>query len=344
MITSGQRIREIQAMAIDLPLGGDLDCFCRGTLITTPQGAVAIEDLFLGQLILTASGEARSVRWIGHRGLQRSRHPDPALVWPICVRAGAVAENMPSRDLWLSPGHAIFVDGVLIPAASLVNGATIFQVRPEQVEYWHLQLDSHDIVIAEGLPAESLLDTDLRTTFFGDGAISAEALPDSISRGTGETCAPLVTEGPKLQGVRAALLERAQGMGHTITGDPDLHVLADDQRIEPLHLNNRRVAFTLPPATRIELCSRGFEPRNTVPDSTDTRRLGVNVERLQLDGSDVPLRDDAVLSAGWHTFEANPDGFQWRWSSDRATLPSGTRLIVLDYTPGRYWAVDPPLL
>jgi Hint domain len=321
-----------------------IDCFCRGTLITTPRGAVAIEDLILGQLILTASGEARSVRWIGHRVLECSRHPNPALVWPICVRAKAIAENVPSRDLWLSPGHSIFVDGVLIPVASLANGASIFQVRPEQVEYWHLQLDSHDIVIAEDLPAESLLDTGLRTTFFGDGTTSAEALPDAAPGGTNETGAPLVTEGPQLQRVRAALLERAQATGHTMTDDPDLHVLADDQRIEPLHLNARRVAFTLPPAARVELRSRGFEPRHTVPDSSDTRRLGVTVERLQLDGTDVPLQDDAVLSAGWHTFEANADGYQWRWSSDRAALPSGTRLIVLDYTPGRYWAVDSPLL
>jgi hypothetical protein len=316
--------------------GGGYGC-CRGTLISTPQGPVAIENLVVGDTVLTASGKARPVRWLGYRSLDCTRSPDPALVWPVLIRGGACAENQPSRDLWLSPGHAILLDGVLIPAVSLLNGATINQVPREQVEYWHLELDSHDIVLTEGLPSETYLDTGYRAAFFENGGAFLEAFPDFKPKNLSDTCVPLVTDGPKLQAVRAALLERAQSIGHTMTDDPDLNVLADDQRIEPLRLTDRRVAFMLPPATRVELRCRGFEPRHTVPDSSDSRRLGVSVERLQLNGGDVPLQDEALQSTGWHGFESN-DSSSWRWSSDRVTLPSGTRLVVLDYIPGRYWA------
>jgi Hint domain len=317
------------------------DCFLRGTLISTPRGPVAIEDLVVGDAVLTASGTSRSVRWLGHRSLHCVVYPDPAVIWPICIRAGAFGDQQPVRDLWLSPGHALFTDGFLIPAVNLVNGATIDQVRREHVEYWHLELESHDIILAEGLPAESYLDSGYRAAFVETGGDAVAALPDFKPQYLSETCAPMVTEGPKLQSVRAALLERAQALGHIQTTDPDLHVLADNQRIEPLRLSDTRVAFMLPPANRIELRSRGFEPRHTVPDSVDSRRLGVSVGRLQLDGNDIPLQD-AVLSGGWYQVETNA-GVSWRWASDRATLPAGTRLVVLDYLPGDYWiAVVPP--
>ena len=107
-------------------------------------------------------------------------YPNPAVIWPVCVRAGAFGEQQPARDLWVSPNHTIFVDGALVPALSLVQwGEPSTQgVVPKQVEYWHLELDSHDIVLAEGLPSESYLDSGYRAAFFENGGAFMEAFPD----------------------------------------------------------------------------------------------------------------------------------------------------------------------
>ena len=86
-------------------------------------------------------------------------------MWPIRIQAGAFAPNTPRRDLLLSPDHAVYVDGRLIPVRYLVNGASIAQVETDSVTYWHVELDRHDVILAEGLAAESYLDTGNRSVF-----------------------------------------------------------------------------------------------------------------------------------------------------------------------------------
>jgi Hint domain len=203
--------------------GGGGPCLLLGTRITTSDGSACVEDLSLGAMVLTASGESRPVRWLGHRELDCNRYRNPAVVWPICVKAGAFAENQPSRDLWVSPAHAILVEGVLIPAEKLVNGATIVQVPRGHVEYWHVELDSHDILLTEGLPTESYVDCGNRTAFVNGGAY-LEAHPDFKPKHWTDTCVPLVLEGPAVQRAKAALLARAQALGYGI---------ADGERDEP---------------------------------------------------------------------------------------------------------------
>ena len=110
------------------------------------------------------------MRWIGERRLDIGCHPDPALVQPIRIRRGAVAENLPRRDLLVSPDHALFIDGLLVPARLLQNGATIRRETAfSVVHYFHLELDTHDLLLAEGMPAESYLDTGNRGTFENAG-------------------------------------------------------------------------------------------------------------------------------------------------------------------------------
>jgi hypothetical protein len=304
-----------------------------------PHGEMAVEDLAVGDLVLTASGEARPVRWLGFRGLDCTRYYDPSVVWPIRIQAGAFAPNMPVRDLWVSPGHSILVDGVLIPAVKLANGVTIVQVPREQVEYWHVELESHDVLLAEGLPAESYLDCGNRTAFINGGAF-LEAYPDFAPKHWRDTCVPLVLEGPVVEGAKAALLARAHAFGYRMTGDPDLHIMADGKRIEPVRLGEKCLAFMLPAAcSTIELRCRTYVPAHMQPGSADQRSLGICVGRLQVDGADVPLDDAAMFAAGWDALERNPDGHQWRWTHDRVPLPPSTRLVVIDIdSPGFYWA------
>jgi hypothetical protein len=91
----------------------DRACYAAGTRILTSLGEAAVETLAVGDLIVTASGPARPVKWLGHRVIDCTRHPDPKCVWPICVVKGAFGENQPRRELWLSPGHNVFRNGAL---------------------------------------------------------------------------------------------------------------------------------------------------------------------------------------------------------------------------------------
>ena len=318
----------------------EMVCFVAGTRMLTDGGEIAVEKLTVGDLLVTASGEHRPVRWLGSRRVDCARHPEPSAVWPVRIEAGAFAPELPARDLWVSPWHSIFVEGVLIQVEKLVNGATITQVPLASVEYWHVELDSHDIILAEGLPAESYLDTGNRAGFFNNGGSYLEAHPDFKPKHWAETCVPLVFEGAILQGVKLRLLARAQALGYRLTADSDLHIVAAGERIEPLFCNTERVAFVIPPdRTQIELRCRGFIPTCVDAASIDRRRLGVCVGGLQIDGVDVPLEDTAAFERGWHELEVSSPEHRQRWSQESAPLPDGARLVLISLAGRSYcWA------
>ncbi len=189
----------------------EIPCYAAGTRIAAASGEVAVEALAVGQMVRTHGGRLAPVRWVGRRLVDCRRHPNPPAVLPIRIRAGAFAPGQPKRDLLLSPDHAVFAGGVLIPVRHLVNGTTVAQMRVARIEYVHVELDRHDILLAEGLPAESYLDTGNRTAFAGGGA-ALQLYPDFTRKvWDAEGCADLVVAGPKLAAVRRTLLARAAG-------------------------------------------------------------------------------------------------------------------------------------
>jgi len=184
-------------------------CFLAGTRVLTTRGEVAVEDLRYDDRILTVSGADRPLLWRGSRTIDCKRHKHPHKVWPVRIARDAIASHQPARDLYVSPDHAVFLDGMLIPARCLVNGETIVQVPLDHVEYFHVELDRHDVLLAEGLPAESYLDTGDRDTF--DNGAWPIALPaDHIARvWEAEGYAPLVVGGTILASIRHRLNARA---------------------------------------------------------------------------------------------------------------------------------------
>ena len=144
----------------------DLPCYCRGTLIATERGAVPVEALTIGDRVSTRAGALRPIKWIGRRSYGGRFVMGRTDILPICFKAGSLDENVPSRDLWISPHHAMYLDGVLIEAKDLLNGVSIVQAeRVEKVEYFHIELESHDVIIAEGALSESFIDDDDRGMF-----------------------------------------------------------------------------------------------------------------------------------------------------------------------------------
>ncbi|WP_167350780.1 Hint domain-containing protein [Methylobacterium variabile] len=190
-------------------------CFCTGTGIRVVRhGApldVAVEDLQVGDQAVTASGALRPVTWIGHRHLAARGRALPAPQQPVRVRAGAFGPGLPARDLRLSPGHPVLVGadadgagGVLVPIMCLINGTSIAHEAVASVTYWHVELDAHDVLLAEGLAAESYLDWGDRP-FFTQASDHALHNPDFVVPGLAARCRPVAVDGPVVEAERARL-------------------------------------------------------------------------------------------------------------------------------------------
>jgi hypothetical protein len=187
----------------------ELPCFAAGTRIATDAGEVRVEALRVGMRVRLAGGGTRPIIWTGYRRVHCARHPRPRDVHPVRVRAHAFAPGAPQRDLHLSPDHAVFIDGVLIPIRHLINGITIMQEVRHWVTYYHVELDKHDVVLAEGLACESYLDTGNRRAFTNGGTIIGLHPDFALCVWEAEGCAPLVVSGPKFALARQLLAARA---------------------------------------------------------------------------------------------------------------------------------------
>ena len=303
-------------------------CFAAGTLIRTADGDVAVEDLAVGDLVVTNAGAFRPIRWLGHRKVDCRTAANRDQVLPIRIAADAFGAGRPQRDLFVSPGHAICVNvlgEVLIPAIALVNGSTVAQVDVDTVTYWHVELDAHDILLAEGLPAESYLAMENRSFFTESDLVALNALPDS-PRSHSDFCRPFHADGPIVEAVHARLATCAAAAGWVLapTVFAGLHLIADGFRIEP-STEGMRARFLVPAGTRdLRLVSDRATPASTI-GSADHRRLGVFLAELGIhDGFAAPrvmAVDDPSLSEGFHAPELGRDGL-CRWTDGDARLPS----------------------
>ena len=191
-----------------------LVCYAAGTRIRTTRGDVAVETLAVGDLAVTASGAHRPIRWLGHRTVDCRHHPHPQEAMPVCIAAHALGPNKPVRDLHVSPGHGICVDvlgEVLIPASALVDGRIITQVAVDTVTYWHVELETHDLILAENLACESYLDMGNRGFFKEAAVMDIVAGPDAdpAARTHADFCRPFVADGPLLDAVMTRIRDRA---------------------------------------------------------------------------------------------------------------------------------------
>jgi autotransporter passenger strand-loop-strand repeat protein len=171
-------------------------CFLAGTMIETPGGGVPVERLAVGDLVMTHVGP-RPVKWLGRRAYGRRFVTGEPMATPVCIAAGALGSDTPRRNLFVSPGHGILVEGQLIPAWRLINGVSITQPPPAaDVVYTHIELDDHAIVYAEGAPAETFLEEGLRGRF-QNAADYYQLYPGPVP--ARETCFPRLEDGFLLQ-------------------------------------------------------------------------------------------------------------------------------------------------
>ena len=307
-------------------------CFCAGTRILTQRGEVAVEDLRVGDpVVALVHGGLLPVRWIGQRRVRSLHYRNPDHAHPVRVQAGAFGPNMPHRDLWLTPGHRVLVDGHLVQIDKLLNDATIAQVEQEEVWVWHVELDRHDVLLADGMPSESFLNDGNREAFEDAPVVRLD--PDFLPRDEAATCLPVQREPAMLAALRARLLVRAAELGWTQFGDAGVHLLADGQPIEP-EWDGQDCIFRLDaPAQEVWLMSRWSVPAHLAADCEDARRLGVAAASVAVDGQTCSL---PTLGEGWHGLENDRDG-EFRWTTGRAQLPSGRVFHLRMAHPRQYW-------
>jgi hypothetical protein len=283
-------------------------CFAGGTRIATTRGDVAVESLAIGDQVLTARGGTRPIRWIGHRHLNVAAGADPEALRPVRIRAGALAPGVPARDLVLSPEHALYFEAIhaLTPIACLINGTTIAaDAAMTEVTYYHIELDRHDVVLAEGAPAESWLDTGNRGAFANAPAGAADGAARPADHYATLGYAPLLTGGPALDAVRATLARRAAELGRPVEREAKLDVA----RLGPLSARfdaGTRFVRLVSPA--------GFK-------GADRRRLGALISDLAIDGVAI-TQPDRRLRRGFHDIEYHGPHCV-RWTDGEAVIDFG---------------------
>ncbi|HQT66364.1 MAG: hypothetical protein B7Z78_03060 [Rhodospirillales bacterium 20-60-12] len=292
-------------------------CFTAGTRILTIEDEIPVEDLQPGDELVLHGGGSAKIIWIGRRHVNIAGHAHPNLVAPVLIEAGAILDGVPKRDLIVSPDHAIFLGGHLIPAKALINGATIRQCsRQMAVTYFHIELADHAVIYAEGTPAETYLDTGNRGAFEQAGMrvinhpVRAQALRTQLS------CAPFAEHGKAVETVRAQIIRRADIQ---TTREPGLAII------------NRADGSVL-------IKSRCGVPGHILADPRDCRALGVKISAIRADAETINLADPA-LAEGWYDLE--PDGI---WTNGHALIPAKLvkgRTIRVDLAATATYIVPP---
>ena len=186
-------------------------CFFPGTLIATAGGPVAVEALRIGDGVVTASGHVAAVKWIGRQTVVTAFGPGREN-GPVLVCAGALGPDLPVRDLRVTSDHALLLDDVLVQAGALVNGTTIRRMTAaelgERYTVYHVETAGHDVILAEGVAAETFVDNVTRRRF--DNWAEFAALCGQDDATIAELDLPRVKSARQLPPrTRRSLLERA---------------------------------------------------------------------------------------------------------------------------------------
>jgi hypothetical protein len=233
----------------------------------------------------------------------------------LIVRKGALADNVPHRDLHITKGHSLYLDDVLIPVEFLVNHRTIlWDDHAQEVTVYHLELDAHDVLVANGAPAESYRDDGNRWLFQNANA--------GWNQPPKPACAPVLTGGPIVDAVWTRLLDRAGPRGLVpLTDEPDLHLMIDGRRINPTHRQDNVYVFSLAnrPAD-VRIISRSAVPQE-LGLARDPRSLGVALRQIVVrrgTGFRIAEAKDARLVSGFHPLEADNN---FVWTDGDAAVP-----------------------
>ncbi|WP_252354115.1 Hint domain-containing protein [Acetobacter sp. P5B1] len=314
-------------------------CFLAGSMISTPSGDVAVEDIRLGDQVTTWDWQrqrevAQSVVWTGKKHMQVRTHcADAEAGYPVRVLKDAITDGVPYKDLLITPEHCLFFENKFIPVRMLVNGRSIFYDRSiTSYDYFHIETENHAVIRADGMLTESYLDTGNRSTFRQDGTVVRLGQPDKSKSWVADAAASLNVERAVVEPLFRTLDMRATQAGLMptmealpLTEDSDLHLETEaGQIIRAVRQQGSVFTFMLPATVEtVRLVSRASRPSDAIgPFVNDRRSLGVLVGKISLfDGKIQKAVENHLVQdelSGWHGLEA-----ALRWTDGNAVLPLG---------------------
>ncbi|OUJ06830.1 Hint domain-containing protein [Acetobacter malorum] len=311
-------------------------CFLADSLISTPSGTVAVQDIQIGDKILSYTNGVvaeQTVVWTGHKKTTvRSGLSDDMAGYPVRILKDAVADGVPFKDMLITPEHCLFFDGRFVPARMLVNGISIFYDRSiTAYDYYHVETHHHAVICADGMLTESYLDTGNRKTFRQEGLVVA--LRNTGSTWEDDAAAPLCVERSFVEPLFRNLELRSQEIfgapvcEETVatTSDPDVRLVTEAGAVvRPLRQDGGVYSFMLPPGTaQVRIVSRTNRPVDVIgPFVDDRRELGVAVGEINLVFASGKQNIVAHLRTekpeGWYATDANNAAV---WTNGNAVLP-----------------------
>lgn len=320
-------------------------CFCAGTKIRVPGGEKTVEELEIGDRVLThVDGQAveQTLTWVGKRSMKvRSDLPVDEAGYPVRIVKDAIAPNVPAEDLLVTAEHCLFFDGRFIPARMLVNGRSVFyDLTMSEYDYFHVETEEHSVLWSNGALSESYLDTGNRRDFGQQGRIVR--FVNSPDRNWNEHgAAPLAVTRDLVEPVYRALEDRAVSMdlqdqrpALQTTEDANLHLLTQDgQRLDVARrTDSGQHVFMLPAGVNnVRIVSRASRPLDVHGSLVDDRRsLGALIGDIKLWTEDGMQTLSAHLTDetldGWYAPEA--DNTRWTRGYAALNLPQRSDLSL----------------
>ncbi|EHD14915.1 hypothetical protein CIN_08470 [Commensalibacter intestini A911] len=316
-------------------------CFLTGTLIRTLlNDEIKVEDLRVGDSVMTYDWQnnqevAKAVKWVGYKHVVVDPQApyDDVAGYPVRISKNAIAENVPHKDLLVTPEHCLFFNGSFVPARMLVNNYSIFYDHSiTEYTYYHVETEEHSVIWADGMLTETYLDTGNRKVFkqYQDTA-TLFAQSSDLKSWEDDACAPLLTDRSVIEPLFNELLDRAKEIGFekqtqniVIDQNPELHLVTDTgEIIVPHSIQKERLIFAVPSDVHsIHLASKASRPSDVVGAFLDDRReLGVLIGDITLltpqQTYKIHNHLDTPKLQGWYNVENGP----YRWTNGNALLP-----------------------
>lgn len=317
-------------------------CFLAGSMIRTPDGDCAVENIQIGDEVVTFDWKSNTDRvspvvWVGKAHVSvRPDLPDDEAGYPVRILKNAVADGVPYKDMLITAEHCLFFENRFVPVRMLVNGVSIFYDKSiMSYDYYHVETERHSVITADGMLTESYLDTGNRRSFRQDGKVVG--LRGAIRNWVEDAAAPLGVDRSFAEPVFRALDERKHKVetiqketkSRDMTNDPDLHLITETGAIiRPIRRMGGQYSFMVPSHTKsVRIMSRVSRPSDVIGPFVDDRRyLGVAVTDICL----LSARSQYALIShvqvekpeGWYL----TDGSGSIWTNGAALLPVGDHL------------------
>ncbi|WP_124297711.1 Hint domain-containing protein [Acetobacter pasteurianus] len=314
-----------------------LVCFLPGSMIRTPDGDVAVEDIQIGDQVVVFDWEhnkevTRPVVWVGKaRATVRAGLPDDEAGYPVRILKNAIADGVPYKDMLITAEHCLFFKNRFVPVRMLVNGMSIYYDKSLlSYDYYHLETEQHSVITADGMLTESYLDTGNRSSFRQEGKVAT--LRGTVKNWKDNAAAPLGVDRSFVEPLFRALEWRENSVvgcqiaPETVemTNDPGLHLLTRTGAvIRPMRKTEHHYSFMLPPNTdAVRIISRANRPSDVIgPFVDDRRNMGVAVGKIHLQCAkqqiDITSHLQENKPAGWHA----TDWTDCAWTNGDAVLP-----------------------